>query len=347
MTNTVDMTNMTDMMDMDNDDLEIVEENMEETEQVKASAEESSSLPDPVTKYLREISQYPLLTADEEKVLSAEVRAGKEAEKHLSEDESLTEEQKKDYEALVEAGQQAQKQLVSSNLRLVVVIAKSYQGRGLSLLDLIQEGNLGLMRAAEKYDATTGNRFSTCAAWWIRQAISRAITDQGRSIRLPGNVYNKVSQLRRAQRELTAKLEREPTEEELAEEMGISVKKVKELIQCAMDVASLDAPVKDDDSSAATLGDFAGSVTPMEEVDETVTNVALTDVLNKALDGLDDREKHVLEMRYGLNGNSVHTLESVSKELGLTRERVRQIENRALRHLRTGSQSKELSAFMD
>ncbi len=315
--------------------------NFKQTEQVELTGR--SEMPDGLTKYLREISQFPLLTPEEECVLSAQILAGQQAEQALSGD--IPEEERTLYRAAAETGRKAQEQLVAANLRLVVVIAKTYQNRGLSLLDLIQEGNLGLMKAAARYDASTGNRFSTCASWWIRQGISRAITDQGRAIRLPANVYQKVSHLRRAKRELSAQLGREPSLEELAEELSLPVKKVQELCRCDREVASLDTPLGDEDSNT-TLGDVAVSVTPMETVDEAITHVALCGVLERALNSLDEQEHLVLEMRYGLGGYSVHTLEAVSQRLGLTRERVRQIENRALRLLRTGVESRQLAAFI-
>ena len=308
------------------------------------SSEETAGTTDSIAKYLQEISRYPLLTAEEERTLSAQVMAGKAAEEILNGNEQ----DPASYEDLlvsVETGRQAQNQLAASNLRLVVVIAKTYQGRGLSLQDLIQEGNLGLMRAAGKYDAETGNRFSTCASWWIRQAISRAITDQSRTIRLPGSVFQKVAELRRCQRELTARLGRDPSDQELADELGVSIGKVKAWQRYSMDVTSLDIPVKDEENSS-TLQDFVDGGDSTETVIDTVTHGALCSVLDQAMERLDDRERMVIELRYGLNGQPVHTLEAISRKLGLTRERVRQIETRALRRLRTGRESRELAEFI-
>ena len=307
-------------------------------------SKETAESPDSVTKYLQEISRFPLLTAEEERTLSAQVMAGKAAEEILDEN-GQDRQSYADLLVTVETGRQAQNQLAASNLRLVVVIAKTYQGRGLSLQDLIQEGNLGLMRAAGKYDAGTGNRFSTCASWWIRQAISRAITDQSRTIRLPGNVYQKVTELHRCRRDLTTRLGREPSDQELADELGVPLRKVKEWQRYAMDATSLDIPVKDEDNSS-TLQDFVVGGDSSEAVIDTVTHGALCSVLDQALERLDDRERMVLELRYGLNGQPVHTLEAISQKLGLTRERVRQIETRALRRLRTGRESRELAEFI-
>ena len=307
-------------------------------------SKETADSPDSVTKYLQEISRYPLLTAEEERTLSAQVMAGKAAEEILDEN-GQDRQSYADLLVTVETGRQAQNQLAASNLRLVVVIAKTYQGRGLSLQDLIQEGNLGLMRAAGKYDAGTGNRFSTCASWWIRQAISRAITDQSRTIRLPGNVYQKVTELHRCRRDLTTRFGREPSDQELADELGVPLRKVKEWQRYAMDATSLDIPVKDEDNSS-TLQDFVVGGDSSEAVIDTVTHGALCSVLDQAMERLDDRERMVLELRYGLNGQPVHTLEAISQKLGLTRERVRQIETRALRRLRTGHESRELAEFI-
>ncbi len=293
-----------------------------------------------LTGYLQEIGRIPLLTMEEEQILSTQVMTGQKAQQCLEQ-----EGQNPTLLCAIRAGESAQKQLVAANLRLVVTIARTYQGRGLSLQDLIQEGNVGLMRAAAKYDATTGNRFSTCASWWIRQAISRALTDQSRTIRLPANVYQRVQQLFRAERELTPLLGRAPTEEELAQHMHLSVKKVAELRRFGMEVSSLDVPIGDEDNSA-TLGDMAARVTPMDEVDEAVTHAELCAVLEQALESLEARERLVLSQRFGLGGQPAQTLEAVSQQLGLTRERVRQIERRALRQMRCGMQSRRLAGFM-
>ncbi len=302
---------------------------------------EATVIIDSLTRYLQEINRVPRLTVEEECSLSARVLTGTAAEEALTQgtmDEGTA-------RPLIADGKTAQERLVSANLRLVVLLAKSYQNRGLSLADLIQEGNMGLMKAAAKYDATTGNRFSTCASWWIKQTLSRAVSDQGRMIRLPANMYQQVNRLNRANRELNVLLEREPTPEELAAHLHISVKKVKLLLQYSADATSLDLPVGDEDNGA-TLGDIAVAVNPIDEVDDSIAHIDLCGVLTDAMDRLDERERLVLELRYGLNGNSVHTLEAAGGLLGLTRERVRQIELKALRRLRTGVKARELKSFI-
>ena len=307
----------------------------------------SAELPDAVKSYLREIGQFPLLTAEEEQTLSLRIQAGKDAEsllKELEKESAVELDTLREYRALVRQGEEAKDRLIQCNLRLVVVVAKKYLNRGLPFLDLIQEGNLGLMKAAEKYDASTGNRFSTVAAWWIRQTITRAVTDTSRAIRLPSYVFQDVGHVRKAARQLREKLHREPTVEEIAGTLKMKPEKVKDLMRVGMDTTSLDLPVGDDETS--TLADFAGAVNPMEEVNDRICREQLKAALSVLLSQLGERERQVLELHYGMNGHRCHTLEEIGGKLGLTRERVRQIELRALRLLRNGGGLKKLENFI-
>lgn len=322
-------------------------EQIDNTVELEQELLSSAELPDAVKSYLREIGQFPLLSAEEEQTLSLRIQAGRDAEellKELEKEASVDIETLREYRALARQGQEARSRLIQCNLRLVVVVAKKYLNRGLPLLDLIQEGNLGLMKAADKYDAATGNRFSTVAAWWIRQTITRAVTDTSRAIRLPSYVFQDVGHVRKAARELRETLHREPTVGEIAEAMKVSPEKVKELFRVGMDTTSLDLPVGDDESS--TLADFAGAVNPMEEVDNRICREQLGAALGQLLSQLGERERQVLELHYGLNGTRCYTLEEIGRKLNLTRERVRQIELRALRILRSGDGLKKLENFI-
>jgi RNA polymerase primary sigma factor len=313
------------------------------TDELEETVQLETGLPDSVKAYLREIGRFPLLTAEEEQMLSLRVRAGQDGKNLLAEEPGLDPEQRETCLRLVRQGKEAQQTLVNANLRLVVTIAKKYLNRGLPLLDLIQEGNLGLMKAAERYDGSTGNRFSTCAAWWIRQGISRAVTDTGRAIRLPSYMVQDVSHLRQKIRQLSVQLDREPTVEELAQSLGISPKKVQDLMRFGMDTTSLDVPVGEDD---ATLAEFVGSVTPMDEVDDRLCQEQLHSTLNAMLEGLPQRDRLILTLHYGLKGQKIHTLDEIGQQLGLTRERVRQLEIRALRQLRKGTETHSLQSFI-
>lgn len=272
---------------------------------------------DPVRMYLKEIGRINLLTSDEEF----------------------------EYARLAEQGDEhAKKMLAESNLRLVVSIAKRYVGRGMLFLDLIQEGNIGLMKAVEKFDPTKGYKFSTYATWWIRQAITRAIADQARTIRVPVHMVETINKLARVQRQLTQELNREPTEEEIAKKLGVTVDKVREVYKISQDPVSLETPIGEEDDSH--LGDFIedeGAMSP----DDYASNELLKDELNEVLLELTDREEKVLRLRFGLDDGRTRTLEEVGKEFNVTRERIRQIEAKALRKLKHPSRSKRLKDFLD
>jgi RNA polymerase primary sigma factor len=280
----------------------------------KLSGAEST---DPVRQYLREIGKVPLLSAEEEVELAKRYEKG--------------EKQPKD-------------KLTQSNLRLVVSIAKKYIGRGLSLLDLIQEGNQGLIRAVEKYDWRKGFKFSTYATWWIRQAITRAIADQARTIRIPVHMVETINKLYRISRRLMQELGREPTPEEIAEEAEIEPDRVREIFKIAQEVTSLEAPVGEDQESF--LGDFIPDESQLSPVD-AASKQLLKDHLDEVLATLSDREAKVLKLRFGLEGNKQMTLEEVGKVFGVTRERIRQIEAKALRKLKHPSRRKKLQDYLE
>ena len=315
------------------------------SEELELSLEsvESGAMLDSVKEYLREIGQYRLLTAQEEQQLSSQIHAGRDADLLLEQGEEDPE-RKALLHQLVRQGEEAHERLVNANLRLVVLIAKKYLNRGLSLLDLIQEGNIGLMKAASEYSSDRGTRFSTYAAWWIRQGISRAVTDCGRTIRLPSHIFHQVAHLRKAVRELSVELDRKPTEEEIAQRLGITVKKVKALQAYDRDASSLDAPLGGDDDG--TVIDVTPGDSPMDEVDDDLTRQALISVMRRAVETLPQREASVLSLRYGLLDGRTYTLDQVGQRIGLTRERVRQIERKALRMLASGECAAQLRAFI-
>ncbi|MBQ0146101.1 MAG: sigma-70 family RNA polymerase sigma factor [Lachnospiraceae bacterium] len=270
--------------------------------------------------YLNEIGTYPLLTAEEEAELG-----------RIIHDESG------------EKQEAAKKKLAESNLRLVVSIAKKFIGRGLPLMDLIQEGNIGLLKAVDRFDYTMGNRFSTYAAWWIKQSIMRALADQSRNIRVPVHVAESINRLLKDQKELAQKLGHEPTVEELSEETGIPVEKITEMLNSSLDSISIDSSVGDDNS---TLQDYLSDDQSSSAPDFEITQKMLKEELNKALDSLDERERSVLEYRYGLKDGNVHTLEEIGNMYGITRERVRQIESRAIRRLKYTDDNQDLKEFL-
>ena len=301
------------------EDVEVPEDINEEIAEVEAvlSATEGINIDDPVRMYLKEIGKVPLLTAQEEVEIAQRMAEGDEEAKH---------------------------QLAEANLRLVVSIAKRYVGRGMLFLDLIQEGNLGLIKAVEKFDYRKGYKFSTYATWWIRQAITRAIADQARTIRIPVHMVETINKLIRVNRQLVQEYGREPRPDEIAKEMGISEEKVREIIKIAQEPVSLETPIGEEDDSH--LGDFIpddDAPAPAEAVASTLLKEQLMDVLNS----LTPREAKVLRLRYGLDDGKARTLEEVGKEFNVTRERIRQIEAKALRKLRHPSRSKRLKDFLE
>mgnify|MGYP000096795240 FL=1 len=304
-----------DLEEPDIDELEAVEDI--KVEDIDLASMEGINIDDPVRMYLREIGRIPLLSYDEELELAKKVLAGDEA---------------------------AKQKLAESNLRLVVSIAKKYVGRGMLFLDLIQEGNMGLIKAVEKFDYTKGYKFSTYATWWIRQAITRAIADQARTIRIPVHMVETINKLIRTSRHLLQQLGREPTPEEIAAEMEIPVEKVTEIQKIAQDPVSLETPIGEEDDSH--LGDFIqddDSPAPQDAAAYTLLREQLEEVMKT----LTPREAKVLKLRFGLEDGKSRTLEEVGKEFNVTRERIRQIEAKALRKLKHPSRSKRLKDFLD
>lgn len=299
---------------------------------------------DPVRMYLNDIGRYRLLTAQDEVELSMQLEAGLKATAHLEKDGELTVEDRAILEATSRRGDAAQRRLVESNLRLVVSIARRYVGRGLNLLDLIQEGNLGLMRAVERFDYRRGFRFSTYATWWIRQSITRAIADQGRNIRMPIHIVDTINKLTRAQRDLAQTLGREPNAEELAKELDVGVERLAELTRIAQDTISLETPVGEEEES--TLADFVEDL-DAEVPADAATFRLLQENLAVALEGLNPREREVLIMRFGLADGRMRTLEEVGEHFKVTRERIRQLETKALAKLRHPEKAKNLQGFLE
>lgn len=304
---------------------------------------------DPVRMYLTEIGKVPLLVAQEEVDLAKRIEAGVHAEEELAdlnasgEINTLSPTQKATLRRKARDGERAKDQLTQANLRLVVSIAKRYLGRGLHLLDLIQEGNLGLMRAVEKFDYTKGFKFSTYSTWWIRQAITRAIADQARTIRIPVHMVESINKVHRTQRMLVQELEREPTIEELANKTELTPQRVREILRISQDPLSLDSPVGDEDDSF--LADFIEDQSVAMPADVATAN-SLSEQIMSALDELTEREKQVVRMRFGLDGSQPRTLEEVGKEFGVTRERIRQIESKTLAKLRHPQRRQRLEDYL-
>ena len=306
--------------------------------------DETLSVSDPVKMWLQEIGRYKLLTAQQEVELAMQLEAGKKAEEKLKESDGLAIEDRVLLERAVRKGHSAHSRLVEANLRLVVSIARNYVGRGMPLLDLIQEGNLGLMRAVDRFDYRKGFKFSTYASWWIRQGITRAIADQARTIRVPIHVVDMINKLIRSRRDLSQDLGREPTIEEIAKELEIDPDRVEELNKIAQNPVSLETPVGEEDDS--TLGDFVEDGSAEVPV-EAATFRLLQDYISHALEGLNDRERDVLIMRFGLEDGRVRTLEEVGERFGVTRERIRQLETKALAKLRHPNNSRRLEGFLE
>jgi RNA polymerase primary sigma factor len=323
---------------------------------VDAAAEEGDSQPveirvddsrrpvtgDLVRIYLREIGRVPLLTAEGEVELAKAIEAGLFAEEKLHHGLSGSAAERADLAVLAAEGLRAKQRLIEANLRLVVSIAKRYIGRGLGFLDLIQEGNLGLIRAVEKFDYTKGYKFSTYATWWIRQAITRAIADQARTIRIPVHMVETINKMARVQRQLHQSLGREASAAEIAAEMGLPVERVAEIQRIAQEPVSLQAPIGEEDSD---LGDFiedTDAVVPME----AAAFIMLQDQLAEILDALTGREQRIIQLRFGLTDGHPRTLEEVGREFGVTRERIRQIESKTLAKLRHPSRAQVLRGYL-
>ncbi len=303
---------------------------------------------DPVRMYLKEIGKVDLLTASEEVNLAMKIQAGTEASEKLEAFDNgeieLTRAERRRLMRIEQVGLEAKQALISANLRLTVSIAKRYVGRGMLFLDLIQEGNLGLIRAVEKFDYTKGFKFSTYATWWIRQAITRAIADQARTIRIPVHMVETINKLVRVQRQLLQDLGRDPTPEEIGEEMGISADRVREIMKISQEPVSLETPIGEEEDSQ--LGDFIEDSTAIAPPD-AASDSMLREQLEQVLDGLADRERKVIKFRFGLEDGHPRTLEEVGREFGVTRERIRQIESKTLAKLRHPSRSGRLKDYME
>ncbi len=305
---------------------------------------DAEPIEDSVQTYLREIGQVNLLTAEDEVTLAQDILSGTEARAALHHVGNLPWCERVDYERAIVRGEEARRRLIQANLRLVVSIAKKYHGGPLSFMDLVQEGNIGLMRAVEKFDYTRGNRFSTYATWWIRQAVTRAIAEQGRIIRLPVHLSDAIGQLRRVMRQLEQVLERTPTPEEIAEALGISVRKVDRLMQASVQPISLEQPLGDE--GEGQLSDHLADDEASAPVEIAAQRMLQQD-LNQALMELPERERAILQLRYGLMDGRRRTLEEVGVTFGITRERTRQIEAEALRHLRAPALGARLQAYLE
>ena len=342
--------------DDDDDEIILTEEDDVEVEKIDLSVPDGVSVEDPVRMYLKEIGKVPLLSAEEEIELAQKMEAGMVATEKIAileerieecEDETEKEELKEEIKNLqgdVDLGGEAKKRLAEANLRLVVSIAKRYVGRGMLFLDLIQEGNLGLIKAVEKFDYRKGYKFSTYATWWIRQAITRAIADQARTIRIPVHMVETINKLIRVSRQLLQELGREPSPEEIAEEMNMPVDRVREILKISQEPVSLETPIGEEEDSH--LGDFIRDENVPVPADAAAFTL-LKEQLEEVLGTLTEREQKVLTLRFGLEDGRARTLEEVGKEFNVTRERIRQIEAKALRKLRHPSRSRKLKDYLD
>ena len=352
--NNVDVLRMND--DDDDDEIILDEEDEVEVENIDLSVPDGVSVEDPVRMYLKEIGKVPLLSAEEEINLAQRMEAGNVATEKIqllkarmeeTEDEAEKAEIQEEIKAMqkdIDLGSDAKKRLAEANLRLVVSIAKRYVGRGMLFLDLIQEGNLGLIKAVEKFDYRKGYKFSTYATWWIRQAITRAIADQARTIRIPVHMVETINKLIRVSRQLLQELGREPSPEEIAAEMNMPVDRVREILKISQEPVSLETPIGEEEDSH--LGDFIQDdnvPVPSDAAAFTLLKEQLVEVLGT----LTEREQKVLRLRFGLDDGRARTLEEVGKEFNVTRERIRQIEAKALRKLRHPSRSRKLKDYLD
>ena len=353
--NNIDVLRIT---DDDSDDeilLDVDDEDEIEVEKIDLSVPDGVSIEDPVRMYLKEIGKVPLLSAEEEIELAKNMEAGAVAKEKIailkSREENATEEELaeikeeiKNLQKDLDAGDEAKKRLAEANLRQVVSIAKRYVGRGMLFLDLIQEGNLGLIKAVEKFDYRKGYKFSTYATWWIRQAITRAIADQARTIRIPVHMVETINKLIRVSRQLLQELGREPSPEEIAAEMNMPVERVREILKISQEPVSLETPIGEEEDSH--LGDFIQDDNVPVPADAAAFTL-LKEQLEEVLGTLTEREQKVLTLRFGLEDGRARTLEEVGKEFNVTRERIRQIEAKALRKLRHPSRSRKLKDYLE
>jgi RNA polymerase primary sigma factor len=330
---------------------EPVEEQKERKETVTVESTVTASdidlsaidIDDSISLYLKEIGRIPLLTAEQEVSLAKRMEAGRDTKKRLSNNRNLDHQERVELSAIVRDGKSAQEHLIKANSRLVVSVAKKYVGRGVPFLDLIQEGNIGLIRAVNKFDYRRGYKFSTYATWWIRQAVTRAIADQGRTIRVPVHMYEQINRLARVSRQLVQELGRDPTVEEIAGELGVSPKKVERTIKVSQRPLSLEMPVGEEDDSF--LGDFIEDSDAPSPTDQASQQL-LRDQIDDIFVSLTPREVRILQLRFGLVDGYSYTLEEVGKKFGVTRERIRQIEAQALGRLRHPSRSRKLRDFL-
>ena len=298
---------------------------------------------DPIKQYLKEIGRFPLLTAEEEADLAKKVEAGKEAEEKLASSKKISAKERARLNKIIDTAKQARNTLSECNLRLVVSIAKRYVSRGLTFLDLCQEGNLGLMKAVDKFDWRRGYKFSTYATWWIKQSVTRAIADQSRTIRIPVHMVETINKMHRAMRILTQENGREPSVKELADFLEIEENKVREIMEVERDPSSLEMPVGEEEESS--LGDFIEDEKSLKPEEITERRMLQQDI-DKVLANLSPKEATIIELRYGLHGNKPCTLEELGKIFGVTRERIRQIESAALRKMRTPARGKVLRGYL-